>query len=413
MRHSVSAADPEYARRPFVDGARVLMGGRVLPWAGPSEPVTSPILDAQGARVVIGSAAVMDSEASIACYRAAEAAWARGAGVWPQMRASDRIKAIEKLVGALKEIRADIVHALMWEICKSRADAEAEFDRTMQFAALSVQAMRDAEAIEGGYASAGGVFARVRRNAVGVMLCLGPFNYPFNETYTTLLPALLMGNAVVMKVPSVGGLAHVLTMDAYAACLPPGVVNFISGPGRATLGPLMAQGPDLFAFIGGSRAADALLREHPAPHRLKALLSLEGKNLALVTEHADVAVAVEQCALGALTFNGQRCTAVKLIFVHASLANEFAGKLAARASQFRVGLPWDEGVVITPLPEPERPAYVAALIADAVAKGAAVLNEGGGAREGNVVRPAVLFPVTHHMRLWHEVVTSARVGARV
>ena len=54
----------------------------------------------------------------------------------------------------------------------------------------------------------------------------------FNETYTTLIPALLMGNIVIMKIPSVGGLAHVLTMEAYAAALPPGVVNFVSGSGK-------------------------------------------------------------------------------------------------------------------------------------------------------------------------------------
>lgn len=83
------------------------------------------------------------------------------------------------------------------------------------------------------------------------------------------MPSLLMGNTVVMKIPTVGGLAHVLTMEAYAKCLPPGVMNFVSGQGRVTMGPVMKTGVDLFAFIGGSTSADALLRDHPAPHRLK------------------------------------------------------------------------------------------------------------------------------------------------
>ena len=70
-------------------------------------------------------------------------------------------------------------------------------------------------------------------------MCLGPFNYPFNETYATLIPALLTGNIVVMKIPNTGGLAHVLTMEAYAKHLPKGTINFFSGSGRETLEPAM------------------------------------------------------------------------------------------------------------------------------------------------------------------------------
>jgi glyceraldehyde-3-phosphate dehydrogenase (NADP+) len=192
-------------------------------------------------------------------------------------------------------------------------------------------------------------------------------------------------------------------MEAYASCLPPGVVNFVSGAGRLTMGPIMRRAPDLLAFIGGSRAADALLKEHPFPHRLRIFLSLEGKNLGIVTEDASIAVAVEQCALGAVTYNGQRCTAIKMIFVHSSIAEEFSAKLAARISTFKIGLPWDPSVLITPLPEPGKPAFLRELISDATAKGAWVLNEGGGLLEGALMKPAVLYPVTKDMRVWHEV----------
>lgn len=62
--------------------------------------------------------------------------------------------------------------------------------------------------------SVGGVIAKVRRAAVGIILVKGPYNYPFNETYACLIPALLTGNVVIMKVPPEGGLAHMLTIDA-------------------------------------------------------------------------------------------------------------------------------------------------------------------------------------------------------
>ena len=79
----------------------------------------------------------------------------------------------------------------------------------------------------------------MRRGPVGVNLMLAPFNYPLNEMYAMLIPALLMGNVVVMKLPNIGGLAHVLTAEAFQAALPPGVVNFLTGSGRVTCTPVM------------------------------------------------------------------------------------------------------------------------------------------------------------------------------
>lgn len=69
-------------------------------------------------------------------------------------------------------------------------------------------------------------------------------------------------------------------MEAFAKTLPPGAINFVSGGGRATMPPLMASGAiDGLAFIGGSSAADDLIRQHPHPHRLKVFLQLEAKNM--------------------------------------------------------------------------------------------------------------------------------------
>lgn len=113
------------------------------------------------------------------------------------------------------------------------------------------------------------------------MLCLGPYNYPLNETYATLIPALLMGNVCILKIPTVGGLVHLLAMDAFDKALPAGTIHFIAGSGRATMPPLMKTGViDGLAFIGGSKAADDLISKHPHPHRLKVFLQLEANNMA-------------------------------------------------------------------------------------------------------------------------------------
>jgi len=402
---SLSPSSDEFASKPFVDGAKVFYDGQVIQWTGEVEDVTSPILDSStGKRVVIGRMAQMTASEALKVHAAAKKAWNNGVGVWPQMSMQQRIDSILRLVDALKERRTAIVQTLMWEICKNTADAAAEFDRTVLFIEATIKAMKDIDQVEGQYQVVSGILARVRRAAVGVMLALGPFNYPFNETYTTLIPALLMGNVVVMKIPTVGGLAHVITMDAYASALPQGVVNFVSGQGRVTMGPIMQQGVDIFAFIGGSKAADAVLRSHPAPHRLKVFLSLEGKNLAIVTPDADVDVAAEQCTIGSTTYNGQRCTAIKMMFVHESVSQEFLSKLSQRVNALKAGMPWEAGVAITPLPEYEKITFLQNLINNATSKGASIVNADGGGGQvfGNIMQPAVVAPVTESMDLWHK-----------
>ena len=113
-------------------------------------------------------------------------------------------------------------------------------------------------------------------------------------------------------------------MEVYAKVFPPGVVNFISGAGRTTMPPIMKTGLiDIFAVIGGSTAADALLKIHPEPHRLKACLALDAKNLCVVMDDVDVAATVKECITGTLSYNGQRCTALKLLFVHTAIVDKF------------------------------------------------------------------------------------------
>lgn len=100
----------------------------------------------------------------------------------------------------------------------------------------------------------------------------------------------------------------------------------------------------------------------------------------------------------------QRCTSIKLMMVHESIADDFVSKLAAKVNALKAGLPWDEGVKITPLPEAEKPAFLEELIADAVGKGATIVNakEGGGTLRGSLMTPIILDNVTKEMRLFHE-----------
>ncbi|CAK0804848.1 unnamed protein product [Prorocentrum cordatum] len=385
---------------PYVDGAKVLVDGKVVPWEGACSDVVSPLFAADGSRVVIGRQAVFTPEASMAAVEAAARSWARGRGEWAQKSMEQRIATVELAVQKLRERRSQIVEILQWEICKNDADAAKEFDRTMEYIASSIAQLRASESTD--VVCDGGVHAILRRSPVGVMMNLGPMNYPFNETYATLIPALLCGNSVVMKIPNLGGLAHVLTMEVYAECFPKGVVNFVAGRGRDTMPPIMRSGKvDLFAFIGSSKAADSLIREHPQPHRLRSLLSLDGKNLGIVLPDADLDVAVKECLAGSTAFNGQRCTAIKLIMLHESVADEFCRRFSGAIAALPAGPPFGKNA-ITPLPEPDKPGYLAELVEDARSKGAKVINERGGETDRTLVFPSVIYPVTKEMRAFHE-----------
>lgn len=220
-----------------------------------------------------------------------------------------------------------------------------------------------------------------------------------------LIPALLMGNTAVLKLPATGGLVHLMTADAFAAALPPGVINFVTGSGRRTMPPIMETGlVDMIGFIGGTGAMDKLIKNHPEPHRLKVFAQLAGKNIGIVLPDADLETAAEQCMLGSTAYNGQRCTAIKLMMVHESVADAFVEKYVAKVSALKAGLPWEDKVAITPLPEPNKPAYLEELIADALAKGATIANakQGGGTRRGALFTPAVLDGVTKEMRIFQE-----------
>lgn len=179
----------------------------------------------------------------------------------------------------------------------------------------------------------------------------------------------------------------------------------MTGAGRKTMPPIMQTGlVDLIGFIGGTGAMDQIIKDHPEPHRLKVFAQLAGKNIAVVLPDADLDVAAQQCMLGSSAYNGQRCTAIKLMMVHDSVADAFVAKYLAKINALKAGLPWEAGVAITPLPEPAKPAYLEGLIADALGKGATLANakEGGGSRYGALFVPAVLDGVTKEMRVFQE-----------
>jgi glyceraldehyde-3-phosphate dehydrogenase (NADP+) len=113
-------------------------------------------------------------------------------------------------------------------------------------------------------------------------------------------------------------------------------------------------------------------------------------------------LAIDECVAGSLSFNGQRCTALKVLYVHESIVDEFNKRFSAKVDSLVYGNPWDKSVFLTPLPEKEKPAYIQELIDDATSFGAKVINAKGGKQLDNYIFPAILYPITKEMRIYHE-----------
>ncbi|SDF16577.1 glyceraldehyde-3-phosphate dehydrogenase (NADP+) [Desulfovibrio legallii] len=389
---------PEGCRQPRLDERRYLIGGELREWRGPVQEVLSPLY-VDGEPYAIGSCPVLTEAESLEAVAAVERAWDNGRGVWPTMRVEDRIAHVEDFARRMIAVREQVVRLMVWEICKPLEDCRAEFDRTTAYLRATVDALKDLDRASSRFVIENGIYAQIRRAPLGPVLCMGPFNYPLNETFTTLIPALIMGNPVIVKTPRIGKLLYAPLLEAFAEAFPPGVVNILFGDRRVAIPALSSGRISVLAFIGSSRAADALRRNHPLPHRLRCVLGLDAKNAAIVLPCADMELTVAEAVTGALTFNGQRCTALKIFYVHASRVEEFLARCSAAVAALPMGAPWRPGVKITPLPVPGKVDELRGLVDEALALGARVANPHGGQADRTLYYPALVTDVTARMRL--------------
>lgn len=397
--------DPVKILQP-IEQREYLINGELKTWTGNLNPVLSPVCFRDGDQLTqqtIGHTPLLTSKESLEALDAAVKAYDLGHGTWPTMSVGQRIEHVGRFLESMRSQREEVIKLLMWEIGKTLKDAEKEFDRTADYIVETIRALKDLDRDSAKLIEDQGFMAQIRRVPLGVALCMGPYNYPLNETFTTLFPALIMGNTVVFKPAKYGVLLIKPLLEAFRDSFPPGVINIIYGRGRETVGALMETGKvDLFAFIGTNKGANDLKKLHPKPHRLKAVLGLDAKNPAIVLPDADIDNAVSECVTGALSFNGQRCTALKILLVHADITEAFIEKLKAQVGKLKPGMPWDKGVALTPLPEPGKVDYLKGLVEDARRHGAEVVNEHGGENLETFFYPAILYPVNDKMRIYYE-----------
>jgi len=310
---------------------------------------------------------------------AAYAAAARAFPGWRRMSPGERQQRLLALVAALEARADDLVEA---EIATTGKPVEATrvdeivtgIDHLRYFAGLSrsLEGAAAAEYLEGHT-------SYVRREPVGVVGQVAPWNYPFLMAVWKVAPALAAGNTVVLKPSDTTPLTAVLLAEVAASVLPPGVLNVVCGDrdtGRLVVGHPTAA----MVSITGSTAAGRQVAASAAEDLKRVHLELGGKAPALVLDDASLDDAVDGIVLGAFANAGQDCTAATRVLVQQGIAEEFTARLVAAAAAVRTGPPSDEGVLYGPLNNADQLARVTAAV-DGLPEHARVLT--GGERVGD------------------------------
>jgi len=394
----------EFQIKSTIDQKHYLVNGELKEWKGNTTEVYSTISSTKEYKpTLLGSIPDLQETEALEALDGALMAYDKGQGVWPTMHVKDRIECMEVFVSKMKTKRKEVVKLLMWEIGKSLPDSQKEFDRTVEYIEDTIEDYKQLDRDAAKFTKHDGVYAHIKRGPLGVVLCLGPYNYPLNETFALLIPAIIMGNTTIFKPAKHGVLLITPLLEAFQTSFPKGVVNILFGRGRTVAAPIMQTGKvDVLALIGNSKSANALQDQHPKSNRLRLVLGLEAKNPAIILPDADLDLAINECLAGTLSFNGQRCTALKVVYVHEEISAEFNKNFANKVDELKFGNPWEDGVKLTPLPEPDKAAYIQGLIDDALSKGAKIINKKGCRHFDNYIWPAVLYPVTKDMRVYKE-----------
>ena len=322
---------------------------------------------------------------------------------WRALSAVERAAYLHKTAAILERDKEEIGTILAKEVAKGIKAAIGEVVRTADLIRYAAEeGLRiTGQAMEGGgfEAASKNKLAVVRREPVGVVLAIAPFNYPVNLSGSKIAPALIAGNVVMFKPPTQGSISGLLLAKAFEeAGIPAGVFNTITGRG-SEIGDYIIEHKEVnfINFTGSTPIGERIGR---LAGMRPIMLELGGKDAALVLEDADLEHAAKQIVAGAFSYSGQRCTAIKRVIVLESVADKLVTLLQAEVAKLTVGNPFDNAD-ITPVIDNASADFIWGLIEDAQEKGAQALTP--IKREDNLLWPVLFDQVTKDMKVaWEE-----------
>ncbi|WP_029215584.1 aldehyde dehydrogenase family protein [Kallotenue papyrolyticum] len=242
----------------------------------------------------------------------------------------------------------------------------------------------------------------------GVCGLITPWNFPMAIPSWKILPAIILGNTVVIKPAEDAPLStYNLVQCLLDAGLPPGVVNIVTGYGEEAGEPLVRHPEVKVISFTGSTAVGQHITKVAAETMKHVSLEMGGKNGIIVMDDADLELAVQGILWGAFGTTGQRCTASSRIIAHRAIANELAERLAVRAREIKVGNGLDETVTMGPSINADQYNIVCNYVAIGKQEGARVLLGGERLTEGEYAhgyffQPTIFVDVTPEMRIAQE-----------
>ncbi|MDJ0703646.1 MAG: aldehyde dehydrogenase family protein [Leptolyngbyaceae cyanobacterium MO_188.B28] len=346
-------------------------------------------------------------KSDIADVDAAVEAARRAYKTWRLVPAPVRGEMIHRVGEQLLRRKEELAHLMSREMGKplaeARGDVQEGIDCAFYYASEGRRLFGQTTPSE-----LGDKFAMTIRAPIGVCALITPWNFPIAIPCWKSLPALVCGNAIILKpAKDAPACAVILTQIFEAAGIPPGVVNLVHGGGE-TVGRALTEHPgiNLVSFTGSSETGSEVASICGRAHK-RVCLEMGGKNAQIVMEDADLDLALEGALWGAFGTTGQRCTATSRLILHRDIKAEFTAKLLAQTRQLRLGPSIDPHTDVGPLVNAAQLERVRNYMDVAKTDGAKVLiggnvAKGDGLEHGFFFQPTLLDHVTPDMRVARE-----------
>lgn len=325
---------------------------------------------------VIGSVPSSDAADVDDAVRAAAAAFP----VWSEKTPRERSEALHALANAIEADMPELTRLESLNVGKPVSIMEFEMDLTLDNWRFFASAGRFLEGRAAGEYMEG-YTSMVRREPVGVVGSIAPWNYPLNMATWKLGPALTVGNTVVLKPSELTPYTALRLAELAADILPPGVLNVVCGQGE-TAGVALVEHPDVaMVSITGSVTAGKAVARSASDSLKRVHLELGGKAPVVVFDDADIEGVVANLTEASYYNSGQDCTAPCRVIAGAKVHDDLVARLADSVSGIQTGDPTDPDTAMGPLVSADQRDRVAAMVARAVEAGAEAVT-GGAQRDG-------------------------------
>jgi len=352
-------------------------------------------------RVLVERELAGDSHIDSSLTRAVEAQRA-----WRAAPLADRIAILNRFVDAMEAQAGQIGEELSWQMGRPVRYAPMEIRRGFAERARYMIAAAPEALAEIAISPKPGFTRFIRREPLGVVLTISPWNYPYLTTVNSVVPALLAGNSVILKMAAQTPLcAERMALALSQAGLPEGVFQFLHIDHDA-VARLIADPRIGFVVFTGSVQGGHAIQAAAAARFIGTGLELGGKDPAYVRPDADMAHAVENLVDGAMFNSGQSCCGIERIYVHRSVYDEFVQRAGDLTRTYVLDDPLLPAATLGPMVRTAAAEFVRAQIAEAVSQGAvAHIDPAGFAKDAPgtpYLAPQILTSVHHGMRVMTE-----------